>query len=268
MDREAVLAAFDDQMRRSDRAPGPGARIEQAGSVVRCIAATVDGWSGVVGSRLDEASADAAIAEQVRYFAELGRDFEWKHYAHDLPRDLPRRLIAAGFEAGPEEALMVAEIADLDTEIAPPAGVRLVTVSDEVGVGLLQRVHDEVFGGDHSGLMLALLAQLAEAPDTVAAIVAMAGDVAVSSARLELHRGTAFASLWGGCTLASFRGRGLYRAPRRAPGPHRGRARVPLSPGRRSANESADFGAARVRGAVEDDSVYSLSGVMRLLGVE
>ncbi len=101
MDREAVLAEFDEQIRSSERAPGSGARIEQAGSVVRYVADAVDGWSGVIGSRLDETSADAAIAEQVRYFAKMGRDFEWKHYAHDRPLDLQRRLIAAGFEAGP-----------------------------------------------------------------------------------------------------------------------------------------------------------------------
>jgi ribosomal protein S18 acetylase RimI-like enzyme len=212
MDREAVLAAFDEQMRMSARAPGSGARIERAGSVVRYVATRADGWSAVLGSRLDEASADAAIAEQIRYFAEMGRTFEWKHYAHDLPLDLPRRLIAAGFAAGAEEALMVAESAGLDTAIAPPPGVRIVAVSDEVGVALLQRVHEEVFGGDHSGLCSALLAQLAKAPDTVAAVVAMAGDVAVSAARAELHRGTEFASLWGGCTLPSFQGRGIYRA--------------------------------------------------------
>lgn len=207
-----MLAAFDEQMRWSERAPGSGARIERAGSVVRYVAAGAGGWSAVIGSRLDDASADAAIAEQIRHFAEMGQPFEWKHYAHDLPLDLPRRLIAAGFEAGAEEALMVAELAGLDTETAPPPGVRIVTVSDEAGVSLLQRVHDEVFGGDHSGLCLSLLAQLAEAPETVAAVVAMAGDVAVASARVELHRGTEFASLWGGCTLPSFRGRGLYRA--------------------------------------------------------
>lgn len=212
MDREAVLTAFDEQMRRRERTPGAGARIERAGAVVRYIAPGADDGSAVIGSRLDETSAEAAIAEQIRYFAEMGRTFEWKHYAHDLPLDLPRRLIAAGFEAGDEEALMVAELAGLATEIAPPPGVRIVTVSDEAGVALLQRVHDEVFGGDHSGLRLELVAQLAEAPDTVAVVIAMAGDVAVSSARAEFHRGTEFASLWGGCTLPSFRGRGIYRA--------------------------------------------------------
>jgi ribosomal protein S18 acetylase RimI-like enzyme len=212
MDRKAVLSAFDEQMRWSQPAPGPGARIERAGPVVRHVATAADGWAAIIGSRLDEASADAAIAEQIRYFAELGRTFEWKHYAHDLPRDLPRRLIAAGFEAGPEEALMVAETAALAAEIAPPPGVRIVTVSGEAGIALLQRVHKEVFGGDHTGLRLELLAQLAEAPDTVAAVVAMAGDLAVSSARVEFHRGTEFASLWGGGTLPSFRGRGIYRA--------------------------------------------------------
>src|SRR5262249_41984997 len=162
-------------------------RVEQVGPVVRCVAATADGWSGVIGARLDEASADAAIAEQLRYFAQMGRTFELKYYAHDRPLDLPRRLLAAGFEAGPEAALMVAEVAGLDTNVAPPPGVRLVPITDDAGVARMKRVHEEVFGGDHAGLCNTLLSQLAEAPDTVAAVVAMAGDVAVSSARMELH---------------------------------------------------------------------------------
>ena len=42
--------------------------------------------------------------------------------------------------------------------------------------------------------------------------VAMAGDLPVSGARMELHPGTDFASLWGGGTVAAWRGRGIYRA--------------------------------------------------------
>jgi ribosomal protein S18 acetylase RimI-like enzyme len=212
MDHEGMLAAFDEQMRKNARSNGSSERVERVGDVVRYVTADGGGWSGVVWSALDEASADAAIAAQVRYFAGLGRTFEWKHYAHDRPEDLPRRLVAAGFEAEAEETLMVAEVADLDTDVALPSEVRLLPVSDEAGVALLVRVHEEVFGVDHAWLYRALLARLAQAPDALAAVVAMVDDRPVSSARLELHPGTDFASLWGGGTLPSFRGRGIYRA--------------------------------------------------------
>lgn len=44
------------------------------------------------------------------------------------------------------------------------------------------------------------------------AVVALAGDVPVSAARMELVPGTRFAGLWGGGTVESWRGRGIYRA--------------------------------------------------------
>jgi len=40
--------------------------------------------------------------------------------------------------------------------------------------------------------------------------LAMAGDRAVSGARIDFHQGTEFASLWGGGTLESWRGKGIY----------------------------------------------------------
>jgi len=43
-------------------------------------------------------------------------------------------------------------------------------------------------------------------------VVAMAGDQPVCSARIEFLPGSSFASLWGGGTLASWRGQGIYRA--------------------------------------------------------
>lgn len=212
MDREAALAAFDAQIRRSTTADGSGARVERAGKVQRYVAADAGGWSAVVWSDLDESTADAAIAEQVRYFAELGRTFEWKHYAYDRPVDLQRRLRAAGFEPEAEETLMLAEIADLSTDDPLPAGVRLVRVSDAPGIDLLVRVHEEVFGMDHAWLGQALRVQLADAPDSLAAVVALVGDEPVCAGRVEFHQGTDFASLWGGGTLPQWRGRGIFRA--------------------------------------------------------
>ncbi|GAA1263362.1 GNAT family N-acetyltransferase [Kitasatospora nipponensis] len=211
MNPQSVLNLFDRQLRREASPDGPGAVVQRIGAVVRQDGGEA-GWNGILWCDLDEAGADAAIAEQVRYFAALGREFEWKHYSHDRPADLPRRLLAAGFEAGPAESLLVAEAAALPGPEALPDGVRLLPVTDEASARLFGRTHDEAFGTDGSRYVGMLLAQLAEAPEQVAAVVAMAGDEPICGARMEFHSGTDFASLWGGGTVPAWRGRGVYRA--------------------------------------------------------
>ena len=96
MDRHAVLAAYDEQIRRHPAPAAPDGRIERDDRVVRSISGT-DGWTGVTWSDADRASADAVIAAQIGRFAELSRAWEWKHYSYDQPPDLPARLLAAGF---------------------------------------------------------------------------------------------------------------------------------------------------------------------------
>jgi ribosomal protein S18 acetylase RimI-like enzyme len=205
MDHDEVLSLFDHQMRQR----GDGA--ERAGDVVRQVGADGD-WNGVVWSGLDSATAGAAIAGQVRYFTDLGRDFEWKLYSYDRPDDLGARLRAAGFTPEPEETLMVAEIRDLPTDVELPDGIRLEPVTDAAGVDLLVDVHKQAFGTSGARLREQLLAQLAQTPDTIGMTVALAGEQPVCGARMELHPGTDFASLWGGGTPPAWRGRGIYRA--------------------------------------------------------
>jgi GNAT superfamily N-acetyltransferase len=205
MDHDEVLSLFDHQMRQR----GDGA--ERAGDVVRQVGADGD-WNGVVWSGLDSATADAAIAGQVRYFTDLGRDFEWKLYSYDRPDDLGARLRAAGFTPEHEETLMVAEIRDLPTDVELPDGIRLEPVTDAAGVDLLADVHKQAFGTSGARLREQLLAQLAQTPDTIGMTVALAGEQPVCGARMELQPGTDFASLWGGGTPPAWRGRGIYRA--------------------------------------------------------
>jgi GNAT superfamily N-acetyltransferase len=211
MDHVAVLALFDRGMREDARPDSPGARVERVGKVVRQVG-TEHGWNGVIWSDLDESTADAAIAEQMRYFGELGREFEWKLYGHDKPEGLGKRLRAAGFVAQPEETLMIAELGDLALDAQPPEGVRLLPVTDRAGVDLVADVHEQAFGTDSTRMRHQLLAQLTGDEDNVVAVVALAGDVPVSAARMEMVPGTRFAGLWGGGTVDSWRRRGIYRA--------------------------------------------------------
>lgn len=211
MDHDSVLARFDRQVRREARPDGPCARVERMDEIVRQCGGE-DDWNGVLWSRLDADGADAAIAEQVRHFASLGRGFEWKLYAHDAPADLGERLSAAGFVAEPAEALMIAAIADLSTAVVLPDGVRLIPGTGPEEVELMVQAHDQAFGTDGGRLRRRMLIQLAERPDMTVAVVAMAGGAPVSSARMEMSPGTDFAGLWGGGTVAAWRGRGIYRA--------------------------------------------------------
>lgn len=211
MDHEEVLALFDRQLRRDAQADGPGTRVERDDGVVRQVGADHD-WNGVLWSDLDQDTADAAIRAQTRYFTTLGREFEWKAYAHDRPGDLGGRLQSAGFVPGPQEAVMVAAVRDLPTDAALPEGVHLRPVTDPAGVDLAADVHEQAFGTSSAHLRQRLLAQLAQNSETVGMIVAMAGDLPVCAARMELNPGTDFAGLWGGGTVAAWRGRGIYRA--------------------------------------------------------
>ncbi|GAA3456670.1 GNAT family N-acetyltransferase [Dactylosporangium matsuzakiense] len=204
MDVDEILARFDREVRQRPQ-EGPGAVIEREPGVVRVLGGD-DGWTGITWSGLGGLDADAVIAEQVRRFA--GAPWEWKLYSHDEPVDLAERLLDAGFEPGPPEALLVAEVAGLPQDVVVPDGVRLVPVSGADAAAMVVRVHDEVFGGDHSAIGRHLL----ERPDDVKAVVAVAGDRPICAGRIELHRGTQFASLWGGGTVEDWRGRGVFKA--------------------------------------------------------
>ncbi len=203
-----MLAAYDEQIRRQ---PTPDGFIERGERVVRAISPS-GGWHGVTFSDLDDANADSVIAAQVARFAGYDQPWEWKYHSYDRPADLPDRLRGAGFDQGPDEALLVAEIADLDLDVPPPDGVQLREVVDREGLDALVSVHNEAFGGDHTDLGEAVWAAMRRQPSPVVAVVAIADDRPVSGGRVEFSAGTDFASIWGGGTVPAWRGRGVFRS--------------------------------------------------------
>jgi GNAT superfamily N-acetyltransferase len=215
MDRAAVLTAFNEQVRQATAPDGTGASFEKSDVVVRRLAPSGQEGSGIFWTDLDAGNADAVIAGEVAIFAARGEEFEWKLYDYDQPADLGERLRAAGFAAEAPESFMVAEAAAVAAELksaAEPAGVRIERVTDPAGVARMNQVSEAVFAEDRSELTQSILAQLATAPDMTGLFVAMAGDLPVSSARIEFLPHCEFAGLWGGGTLAEWRGRGIYRA--------------------------------------------------------
>lgn len=211
MDTQTVLQAFHEQLRRCPQGPPPGYLVEREEGIVRLVPEE-HGSAGVICADLAGRDVDAAIAAQIARFDGYPGRWEWKHYSYDEPADLPERLLAAGFEAEPVEALLVAEIAGLDLTVALPDGVELVEVSEPDAARGLVAFQDEVFGSERPGLAEALVAGLSQRPPRALATMALAGGEPIAAGRVELEPGTDFAGGWGGCTRADWRGRGVFRA--------------------------------------------------------
>jgi len=211
VDARVVLRAYHEQVRRCPQDLAPGYLVEREPGIVRLLRDT-GGWAGVICTELQGLDVERAIAAQIERFAGYTGRWEWKHYSYDEPAELPQRLLAAGFEAEPTEALLVAELTELDLSVEPPPGIELVEVSDAERARTLVALQDEVFGSDSPGMAESLIAGLAREPAYVAATMALADAEPIAGMRVEFEPGTDFASLWGGCTRADWRGRGVARA--------------------------------------------------------
>jgi ribosomal protein S18 acetylase RimI-like enzyme len=165
-------------------------------------------WSAVLWTDLDERSADAEIGRLVGRLRELPGHVEWKLYGHDRPADLPQRLAAAGLVQDDEEALVVAEVAAVPTET--DVDVRVATTPELIDVFV--EVNERVFGGTHAGIGRELKRALEQAEPPMLAVVCFVDGEAVAAGRVDFVEGSTFAGLYGGGTVAEYRGRGLYRA--------------------------------------------------------
>lgn len=245
LDAAALLARYDEQ-ERSGLHHRDGETTERTGGVLRTVFAADQGF--VTALDLDETTADDAIREQVAYFSALddgrGRRFEWKVYGHDRPADLGERLEAAGFEPEDVEALVIGSTDDVlrateGTEV--PEGARLREVGDDTldeDAGRIADLHTEVWGEPIPGYAERLVHDKRADPRGVRLYVVETDDDArrvLSAARLEMRpspeRGAPplsdFAGLWGGATVADWRGRGIYRSLVRLRAQHAAEAGVP-----------------------------------------
>ncbi len=203
-----LLAAYDAQLRGSSEV----AELDVDGPIYRRVFPfrgfvsyrNLDGYRG--------ADLDALIARQIEHFSALNLAFEWKTRSHDEPADLTDRLLRAGFDPEEQETVVVGEAASMAVEPVLPDGVTLRAVTAYEDFARIGAMESAVWDEDWQWLADDLRDRQAEAPDDLVVLVAEAGDQLVSAAWLVFKPGTDFAGLWGGSTLAAWRGRGIYRA--------------------------------------------------------
>lgn len=212
MDRAALLARYDEELRRRSPYFDADMRLERDGTVVRVLGATTDaGNNCVLYSALDESSAAATIDRQVAYFRGLGRDFEWKLHDHDGPAILAGLLRERGFEPGEPEVIMAFDLNAPRPAAPAPDGYTVRPLGDAESLDAVTSVQDAVWPDEKLDWLAASLArERAAQPEMIRFHAAWYGDRPVSAGWTRFHG--SFASLFGGSTLQEHRGRGVYRA--------------------------------------------------------
>ncbi|MBM7491668.1 ribosomal protein S18 acetylase RimI-like enzyme [Micromonospora luteifusca] len=209
-----LLAAYDEQLRTDAETPS-AVSVTRHGPL-RLV--TFAGGRGFVTYRdLGGADADTIrrlVPETLAHYQadpEIER-VKWKARGHDHAPGLHEALLENGFTADEPESIMIGEARLLAVDVPLPEGVTLRRVSEEADVRAMSAMQDEAFENPVSDDMAnALLRRLAR-DDGMELWVAEAGGRIVSAGRLEPVPGTDFAGIWGGATLAEWRGRGIYRA--------------------------------------------------------
>jgi len=196
-----------------DRLP-EGETAERDGPVVRFYGGPGEqGWvlyrdlDGLEGEALDE-----LIARQVDFYAERGERFEWKYHGHDLPTDLPYRLLAHGFVPEDTETIVIASVDDIAGEPVLPDGVALREVTERADLERIEGLESAVWGTEESWVVDMLESEVKLDPESITIVVAEAGDTVVCAAWIRFEPGTEFGTLWGGATLQEWRRKGIYRA--------------------------------------------------------
>jgi GNAT superfamily N-acetyltransferase len=195
--------------------PHPDGRVLRVSTPHRAVVFS----DGLVGATAEE------VGEYVRrardFFAERNEAVEWKYYSNDHPR-LRGFLEAAGFAPEDEESVVVGRVGDVLDAGRAPEGVTIRPVSDRRDLDRVAAMESEVWSQDWSWLADDLADRVAGSPNDIAVLVAEADDdsgteaagdrTVVAAAWLVVMPGTRFGGLWGGSTLANWRGRGIYRA--------------------------------------------------------
>lgn len=212
MDDAALLALYDEQVRGSMRYRVPSTwTVDLDGPLVRCVTPR-EGFAMLTAGAdaLTDEELVALVDRTFEAFERHGTGFEWKTFDHDRP-DLPSLLTGRGARPEPHEALVLGETRLLAAEPVLPEGLSMRQVTARPDLERIAAMESTVWGEDWSWLADDLEERLV-GDDPIEVLVVEDGDTVVSAAWLVPLAGTEVAGLWGGSTLAAYRGRGIYRA--------------------------------------------------------
>ena len=215
MTPDELLRMYDDEVRGAflSRLP-PGWTGDRDGPLARAITPR-EGFAMLVepADHISTEELQALVDRTIEFYRDRQPWFEWKTYDHDRP-DLLSMLLAAGAETEDHEALILGEAQPLASDARAPEGIEIRQVTAREDLERIAAMESEVWGEDWAWMADDLEARLGgtEPIHVFVAEDTRSGGSVVSAAWLAPMAGTRVAGLWGGSTLAAYRGRGIYRA--------------------------------------------------------
>jgi GNAT superfamily N-acetyltransferase len=215
VDDTELLRIYDEQVRGTFLKHLPRTwTAHPDGPLVRCLMGreSREGFATLTRDvpELSHDELSALVDRTVAFYNERGVAFEWKTYDHERA-DLRPLLASAGAVPEPHEALVLGDVAALAAPTVLPDGLTIRRITTPADMQRMAAMEEQVWGDDRSWLA-ADLAERADGDDPTYVFVVEDGDLVVSAGWLEPVPGTPVAGLWGGSTLAAYRGRGVYRA--------------------------------------------------------
>ena len=160
--------------------------------------------------KLNEEEVDSAIESEINYFSRLNKSFEWKTYDFDTPANIGEKLIQHGFVAEESESFMVLDLDSIKSNFTESE--ICVEVSDAQGIKDAISVQEEVWGSELSVKSSYLLDLKKANPENLRVYIIYIEGKPVSSAWIVYNDNSPFAGIWGGSTIAEYRGKGYYSA--------------------------------------------------------
>jgi GNAT superfamily N-acetyltransferase len=144
----------------------------------------------------------------LEHFVPTHQPFTWKVYDHDYLPSLKEKLSSHGFVNEEGDPVMVLDVMNAPPYAADSANADIRRVTNRDGLKDVVYVLDHVYGGRNDWVFDRLGMHL-EVPGYLSVYVAYVENDPVSIAWTYFPRGQ-FATLFGGTTLAEYRGHGLY----------------------------------------------------------
>ncbi|WP_245804815.1 GNAT family N-acetyltransferase [Halobacillus hunanensis] len=210
MKEDGLLALFHQELRLEASTPGYTREVTE--HLVRHVAKQKNEKGFIICSHVNAENAAEIIDYELDYFNNLDQEFEWKVYSYDQPHNLKNLLIQKGFEMEEEEALMVLELNKQHHLITRPASVFVEEIRDMEGIEEIIALENTIWGEPHNELGEKLWRDKQNDPDSLFLYGVYDKGFLVSAAWMYIEPNSSFASLWGGSTLPSQRGKGYYTA--------------------------------------------------------
>ena len=209
MDRRVLLDLHDRELRIEIETPGVE---KQTFPGLTRVIRPAPGMNFVLYSRLEPGKLDQAILDQIAFFQKFDQPFSWQVFDHDLPPELPERLAAHGFEPDDDPAaVLVLDLHASEFISAPLKRLEVRRLTDVEQLDDVVRVEEQVNGGDFRWLKQRMMPHF-EIAGYLSVYVGYLEGRPVSTGWIYFHPGSQFAGLFGGATLAEFRGQGWYAA--------------------------------------------------------